>query len=632
MDGWDEYSAQIAAKNPLEPEPAEPEKKPDPKKEEDDKPTWQEEEWESYEAYEDYYVRLVDDLYKQSREKWRTYKERWLDSERRLELDGLPQRQRPTRSELTLVPQAVEKAISIALDSLPRPTASSKQVTEEDFVAALNFFMGESMDQNNFDLLVARMMLDMKRFNLGVLKQTFDRNQKGPFNQDTKIVFTKTDPRYVWPDPFGKSWAWQDMAYLCVAEPMDLADIRSIWTDRGFLVEGESTYSTSADTDDSSGMVGGTMEISSPTMDNGFTIGERKRAMVKEMWLKDKQTVFKPTLNADGKTTVDEATGEPLGEWVPKYPNGRLIITANKVLLFDAPNPFRHGHTPYTFFENRLSTRLFSFGDVEILGRLEDKVNLIHKDMMKNARVNINAPYKISNNAFDSPEKYKTITNEENLIIVHNPGATVERLMPTEFPQFIFPLIQQLMSIFNDLSGVTDVMQGNVEKGSQLSADAISNLQGSSAATLKIKGRLLENALQEFGYQLAWNIRQAYIKDVTCDVTDPATGEKMQISWSADKDQPDISVGVEIGSSLPGAKQSAQTVAMQLRSIGAIDDEALLDAYNYPGRAKVLERKKDAVQAEILLARAGIDADLVNNDGAKPGSGAGRKKSDFSNL
>ena len=599
------------------------------KEEKSDEPeeTWEQEGFDDFEAYQDYYVRFVDDLLDQSRKHWKPIKQRWMEADKRLELEqlsGLLADSRPTRTDLALTPAAVEKAIAATIDSLPRPTVGPKQVSDEDMSGGLNYFMGEVLDSNYFDLLMARVELDKKRFGIGSIKQSIDPNHTGPFGQPNKIVLTKTDPRYIWPDPLGKSWRWADLTFLIVAEPMDLAEIRTRYTDRGFLVQPESNYSRKNEGGDDAEGRAGKMEISSPNADNGYKLGERNRALVKELWLKDQSKKFVQDEDDDGNPQFDP-DGEPLGKFVLRYPNGRLIITANKVVLFDAENPFRHGEPPYTFFENRLSSKLFTFGDVELLARLEDKINIIHKDMMKNARVNINSPYVVSNNAFDSPEKYKNITNEETLVIVKNQGAEVARLTPTEFPQFVFPLVSWLTDIFNDLSGVSSIMQGGIEKGAQLSADAIGNLQGSSAGGLKMKARLLEHGLTHLGFLLQWNVRQFYSSEKTITIQDPSNGKQVQVNWNPDADQPDYSVDIQVGSSLPGTKQGAQQLAMQLYGNDAIDRPALLDALQYPGRDQIVSRIDERVKKEAALAAAGV---AVSLDG-KSSTGPGRKKKTF---
>ena len=70
----------------------------------------------------------------------------------------------------------------------------------------------------------------------------------------------------------------------------------------------------------------------------------------------------------------------------------------------------------------------------------------------------------------------------------------------------------------------------HVAKGAQLSADAIAQLQGASAANIKMKQNLLEQAEKEFGFQLQWNIRQACDDPVSVQLNDPASGDSINLA------------------------------------------------------------------------------------------------------
>lgn len=577
--------------------------------------------FETYGQYEKYYVRLVEDLYEESRRAFKPIKQRWMEADKRLELDKLFEMSSfgsATRTDIALVPQAVEKRISLLVENLPRPQIGPRQAGQEDMVGAINYFMNEVLDQNQFDMLVARIALDMARFNIGVIKITTDENGFGPFGEEGRIIMSKCDPRYVWPDPFAKSWRWEDMKYLCVAEPHDLSDIRLRYGKAGRRVEAESFYSLKRETLDGDEDMSGILQTSN---ESGHKIGERERVLVKELWLKDNSLMWEPICDENGEQALD-ADGKPLLRQVPRYPRGRLIVVANGVILLDCHNPFTHPRPPYAFFLNRLSTRLFSFGDVELLARLEDKVNVLHKDCMRNARTNMNSPWLVDHGAFDSPEMYKNLTNEEGLIIEKAPQSNVSRLPAAELPGFVFPLMGWLTGIFNDLSGVSNIMQGQLEKGSQLSADAIAGLQGAASGNLRIKARLFETGLEDVGYLLSFDIRDLYDSEKNFTLTDPKSGETKEISWTPGKMEGEYPVEVTAGSSLPGAKAGAQQQAITLWDHDLIDRQAALDQMQYPGRGVIVKRMADR---QTQLAVLGIEA----KDGGSKTGRAGRKSGSY---
>ena len=576
--------------------------------------------FQTYQEYERYYVQLVDKLYEASRKEFKPIKARWMEADKRLELDRMfalnTGTSTATRTDIALVPQAVEKRISLLIENLPRPQISPRQAGQEDLVGALNYFVNEVLDQNRFDLTIGKVALDMSRFNIGILKVTISEHGTGPFGLPGKIEITKTDPRYVWPDPYAKSWRWSDMKYLIVAEPEDIADIRLRYGRIGKRVKPDLYSSRNENSLD--------QDLTFPSMlesTSGFgsSLGERDRVLVKECWLKDYSMMEVPKEDDDGNPILGE-DGEPVMCEVMRYPRGRLIITANGVILQDGHNPFQHPCPPYAFFLNRLSTRMFSYGDIELLARLEDKINTIHKDCLRNARVNINAPWLVDNGAFDSPEMYDALTNEEGLIIIKSPNSTVQRLTPAELPQFVFPLMSWLTGIFNDLSGVSNIMQGQLEKGAQLSATAISDLQGAASANLRLKGRLFETGLEELGYLLSFDVRDVYRSDQVFTLIDPKDGKKKEINWTPKELEGEYPVEVSAGSSLPGAKAGAQSQAITLFDHDLIDRQAALDQMQYPNRGPLIDRMN---QREEKLASLGVQAKLRQSKTGRAGRKGG---------
>lgn len=581
---------------------------------------WVQDGFESYEEYERYYCSLADDLYTESKEAWKPVKQRWMDADRRVELDSgsLGGPRKTSSTEIPIVPAAVEEAIALRIESLPRPSAQARQPNEDQMVSALNYFMGEELDMANFDMLMARVALDMMRFGIGCVKQTIDKSQTGPFGQPSRIVFSKVDPRHIWVDPFATGHRWEDMRYLVIAVPHDLEDIRKWFPVRGPLVPADPSYSSNReDADDNTPQRSSTFSYSSPFKDKSqsFTVGERRRALLKEVWIKDGRTKECPKLDDDGMPVFGE-DGKQIMYDEPMYPNGRVIISAGDVVLLDVANPYRHKEPPYVFFPARVSSRFFTYGDVELLAKLEDKINILMKDLMKNARTNMNSPWLVDSGAFDSPEKYKNLTNDEGLVIIARPNARVMRVPPGEVPMFIKPLIDQLSGYFDNVLGIGGVQRGQLTEGAQLSAQAVESLQGASATRLRLKARLFETALEHLGYQLQWNIRMTYPSKMEIEIIDPSSGEPEKIYWNDEEAQDDYPVSIEAGSSLPGAKQGASSMAITLWGQDLIDRQKAVEMLNIPGGAVMLKRMEDRAEE---LAKLGYEADLKKNKTGSPG-------------
>lgn len=567
-----------------------------------DVPQWKFEGCTSEKEYKEKFVALVNSLKTQSERKYNPIKERWANNEKRVELEqsGRGAINSISRSDLALVPQAVEESVALAVEQLPRPSAAPKQASQEQFAGALNYFMTEECDANDFDLVVARAMFDSKLFSVGFIKQTVDMEQTGPLGQPGRIIFKNVDPRHVYPDPYAKSWRWEDMRYLVVVEPQDLSDIRARFPGASLEVAPEDDCSIKSEEGATLGW--------EPSIGDDYVVGARHRARVIECWLKDDRKVWHPMTDPKTDEEYVDEDGRPLGTFKKKYPGGRLLIVANGVLLADTHNPFRHKQPPYTAFQSRISRKLFGYGDVELIGMIEDKINQLHKDALRNLRVAMNTPWVVDHNAFDAAEKFHMLTNDPGMVLPVTPGARVERLVAGELPVSLFNFVNWMKSQFDDMLGVQPVLRGQLEKGSQLSAEAVENLQVSSTSRIRLKSRLMENALKHLGQLLQWNIRQFYPSEFAVEMRDPRSGEQIKVSWSANAAESDYAISIEAGSSLPGSKGAKQESFRQLYKDGLIDREYAIQGMELPGADTLIKRMNDREEA---LAKLGLLAKLT---------------------
>lgn len=571
--------------------------------------------------YEQAMVDLVDSLLEESKREWTDHKRRWTRAALRLELyEQLAVKAGVDKTDLPITPQAIEESIALLLEGLSRPQQKARDAQQDEFVAGLNHFMDRELSANNYDLLMGKVMYNQKTMFMGIVKLGFVNGKPGPYTNDGRITMNVVDTRYFHPDPFAKGCRFEDSKYWIFAEPEDTSDVRRRFPGKGHLVKPESEYTLSrlAKDKDASGI-------------SDYHIGERQRVYVKECWIRDDRKVFIPELDDNGneipmergdsvKQIGQKKVTAVRGTWVPKYPNGRLIVTAGNVLLTDLPNDMPAGEPPYILFPSRVSEKIFSWSDVEILGRIEDKINRLHKDMIRNARVNMNSPWVADRNCFDHPRKFNLLTQDPGLVLPITPGTRIQRLPPAELPGFIFPLLSWLRGIFDDLLGVQAVMRGQLEKGSQLSADAVENLQVSSSSRLRYRARLMENSIKHLGHQYGWFIRVYYPSTFSVTITDPRTGEKLPLKWTTPPDEMgNFEIDIEIGSGLPGSRENGGPLYLKLWQLGLLPRLVVLQALRIPNAEKI---NGMADEEDLRLAMLGeLNKRRTNKNGA-----AGRKK------
>jgi len=565
-----------------------------------DTPPWKEQGFKSKALYDEYLVRLVDDLIQESDTFWRNEKDRWMETDRKLEMIGPVKRSAVSRSDVNLVQQAIEEAVALLVETLPRPKAANKTVDDQEFAGQLSAAMDQELDANEFESTVMpKTAYNMKKFFIGVQKITWDPFANGQFNNTGRNVIVNIDPRLCHIDPFAKGYRRHQMRYLVVEEPMDLSEARARWPHVDF--EPETNVGLNRP-------LGKTNPYEVET--NGsleFSLRRRDRVIIKECWLNSNQMKDEPMRDAEGNVLKDE-NGKIMKKSVRRYPFGRLIITANGKLVVDQANPYAHGEFPYIFYPSRMAGRLLSYGDAEPLLVLAEKMNRLLKDAMANLRVAMNSPWVIDRHAFDSPKKFNLLSQDPGLILPVATGARVERLQAGELPQSSFVFIDLLKNIFNDVLGVQGVQRGQLEKGAQLSADAVSQLQAASAARTRLKSRLLEDSLKFMGHLLQWNIRQFYDTGFQISIAQPGTAEKQVIGWSEDYAQGEYSVDIQVGSSLPGSKEAGANLILKLFERGILPRDWALRLLEFPGAEKIIE---DIKQREDELVQLGAMKEVM---------------------
>jgi hypothetical protein len=165
--------------------------------------------------------------------------------------------------------------------------------------------------------------------------------------------------------------------------------------------------------------------------------------------------------------------------------------------------------------------------------------------------------------------------------------------------------------------GVQAIMRGQLEKGSQLSANAVENLQVSSSSRMRYRARLFEDCLKRLGHQLEWMIREFYPAQFKVDEKDPRTGETVPLEWNAPPaEMGNFEIGMDIGSGLPGSTEAGAQMYLKLWQLDLVPRIAVLQALKVPNAEQVAKQMEDddlrQAQLGIVLRR--------NKDGA-----AGRK-------
>lgn len=578
-------------------------------------PVWEEDGFDSFLDYEKHYCRLGKSLFKESTSALWKKKAKWDRGEKLMELQHILDElleKHPTKTRMPMLPQMIEEYVSTRNSETARPQAQSRQPAMDQFVGYLNYFKDVELDENPWDSIQLKKGLDQLQCRIAFERVDVDTDCPGPFGHPGKHTISLVDPRMVWPDPYAASWQWEDMRYLIIAKPMDLAEIQKTWPDRGRLVIADEDFSSIESEDKGSERKTIESLLKSPT---GHMIGKRERALVLEIYLKDTRT-----------RAIDVAAGIEGGEgrdiapkMVPRYPGGRLLIMCGDVLLRDSANPFDHGRPPIVAFPEGPYKGLFSYSPIEALNVIERKIDLLLRESYQSFRTHLNNQWVIDRNAFTKPSQYENISQDPRQVFVVRPGSRVMRLPPGEVPASLFEFLDQLYGFLDDFIGISEINRGSLQKGSQLAADSVAQLQGAGMTRMKMKTKMDLDATVEVGKLLFSNIKQFYPPKLKIEAKDPS-GNPLNIDWDKNKWQNNWVMSVQAGSNTPGSKLSALQQALVLFDRGIVDEEYVLAVASIAGAGDILKRIKEEKEK---LASMGFIKEAM---GIKKRSGPNQKE------
>jgi hypothetical protein len=247
-----------------------------------------------------------------------------------------------------------------------------------------------------------------------------------------------------------------------------------------------------------------------------------------------------------------------------------------------------------------------------------------------------------------SEEGWKKLSNEPGGHVRVRPGKTLRRDTPPALPEYIMRAAEMMVNGIEKLSGITEVTEGR-RPGQVTSGVAIESLAVMAQTTIRLKARQIEGLIQRMGQKLIPRIFAYYTADRIFNLV----GEKggfQQYKYEREKIRKvikergmsafqDYQFKVVPTSSLAMTKWQKGLVATQLFQMGAIDQEALLEAMEYQNREVIMERmagESQKIPMEIIAAAIKGNPDeqgivkkilmqLQKGGGKKGGGGAPEK-------
>lgn len=329
---------------------------------------------------------------------------------------------------------------------------------------------------------------------------------------------------------------------------------------------------------------------------------EDDMVQVLQFWIRDHELVRKPMMTKGGP--VLDRNGDEVYTEEPRYPGGRHIIVAGNRVIHEGANPFLHRRTPYV--EVGCYKIPGEFWHISFVHNLISPQKELNKTLglILDSKNRMGAPQWLgdTNNGVTA----EMLTGEPGLYIRKNPGTVLERLDPPPLPSYVINYLQLVKQAIDEISGVPDVSQGM--KPSGISAGvAIESLQEAANTRNRLLVRNVENAIAELGEMWVSLAQQFYREPRTIRVTDQETGEFSFRTLQPEALAAQWEVFVAAGSTLPRNRDARQRQGAELLKMGVIDNEALLEYVEWPGKEKVLKKVREMQRMQMDLAMQGVD-------------------------
>lgn len=322
---------------------------------------------------------------------------------------------------------------------------------------------------------------------------------------------------------------------------------------------------------------------------------------VYELWIRDPETVEWDTSVASIDISVKKK----------KYPRGRRIIVAGNIVLHDGENPYKHGQFPFTpILAYPESGKFYCAGDIQ---------NILNMQVMYNRMMQILFDGTVKSGGgivMVNPRYGVTADMVTNDVIQIIETSDVNQSMRMErFPapsRHVFDFMGELRRGIADTAGVHDISRGVYTPGNK-TAQEIAALTESDKTRVRKASRWLAWVNERIARQWVHNCAQWYDwsyfvrisgedgTDMTYtvggdDLRKPKYDKKGQFDGLSDEVL-DFDILIADSSTLPTYFQDRKQMAMQLFQMQVIDQEALLEALEFPGWRAIQQRMNAKAQA-----------------------------------
>jgi hypothetical protein len=450
--------------------------------------------------------------------------------------------------------------------------------------------------QHDFYASVERMLWDAMIYGTGFLKTTWDPSlDEGIGN----VEISRCDPFSIYPDPSASNL--DEANYIIEARDLSYQEIERRFPDKIDEVIARAEVNQSLSRRDDPLDPGGRKPMANPGgVEGGKPIyglpGQSRLSTDREI-MDGSVTVLECWIKENVLHMEEVSPNDPGAEPVEVYvPEWRVIIIAGPVVLFNASasDLWNHGRHPYVRFQAHDLGDMWGISLVDHLAPCQLAVNRLLSALQHHAELVGNPVFMEAANSGIARTK---IVNKAGQRIIKNPGSEAGWMTPPGMEPGVQDLVQFWINEMERISGLSAIVRGATPTGRNAQG-VIDSVQESAFVRVRLSLRNLERSLSKVG-ELASNlIVENFTLPRTVAIAGP-DGEKTMLALrgrhffsptSQGAEPMRFSISIRAGAAHPISRSARAQEADTMYGMGALDDQALLEAHDYPNRKQILER------------------------------------------
>lgn len=480
-----------------------------------------------------------------------------------------------------------------------------------------NFFSGLGQDLetvmdstwhvNKEENEVTKMLWDANIYGTGILKTTWDETL---LHGQGDAISRRIDPYTFYPDPAARSM--EDANYFIEARTMSVQELdRKFPGSAKFFADGgfnEDTDEAPTQLDNSTSFPRANPGAISPATSPRYGMPGSSRihatdspgVTVLEAWLREHELYEATYTDSEGNEQKD----------LRVYDTWRVVVVAGNRILMNEPvdELWAHGGQPYDRYVPHDLGEFWGLSLVELLSSPQEAINRILAALQHNVELVGNPVFLESTR---SGIQRTQLTNKPGTRLTINDGGKAEWLQPPQVHQMMPELLRYYLQRMEAVSGLSAVTKGGSSGGRQAQG-VVDAMQEAAFVRIRMALRNLEYTLRDSGYKKAALICENYTAPRMVAIVGP-TGNKTSLALKGrhfytpgpnGSTPMKFQLLVNAGSAGHTSRKVREDQAVMLYTLGAIDEDALLEALDFPNRQVVGERVK-ALKAQGMMEPPG---------------------------